>query len=254
MLRTLLFYISLIVLTPSLSLITIPIAFVTKSGRIPHLIARFWSRCLLLASGIRLEVEGLENIDPQQSYVFAANHQSQFDIFALLVSLPVQFRWLAKAELFRIPIFGSAMKGAGYIPIDRSDRKAAFKSIDVAAAQVRRGTSIVIFPEGTRSVDGKLRSFKKGGFFLAIKSKRPIVPISISGSHKILAKGSFRVHSGTITIKIGKPIATASLNPQDREWLIPEIRRRIQENLPLDEQGEPEPPVEVQPEAAPETT
>jgi 1-acyl-sn-glycerol-3-phosphate acyltransferase len=188
-----------------------------------------------------VEVEGLEKIDPKQAYVFAANHQSQFDIFALLGHLPVQFRWLAKIELFRIPIFGAAMKGAGYIPIDRSDRRKAFQSIDQAAAKVREGTSIVIFPEGTRSLDGKLKDFKKGGFHLAIKSQRPIVPVSISGTFAILPKRGFRINPRAVRLHFSDPMPTASLTAQDRSWLISTIRRQIQENLPLEEKGELEP-------------
>jgi 1-acyl-sn-glycerol-3-phosphate acyltransferase len=196
---------------------------------------------LLLVSGVRVHVEGLEKIDVRHAYVFAANHQSQFDIFALLGYLPLQFRWLAKKELFRIPLFGTAMKHADYIPIDRTNRKQAFKSIDLAAAKVREGTSIVIFPEGTRSVDGKLKSFKKGGFFLAIKSGRPVVPVSISGTHEILPKDSFRLRPGAVWVYIGDPIPTEGLRLADKDWLISEVRRRIQINLAPREKGHPEP-------------
>jgi 1-acyl-sn-glycerol-3-phosphate acyltransferase len=133
------------------------------------------------------------------------------------------------------------MKGAGYIPIDRSNRKEAFKSIDLAAARVREGTSIVIFPEGTRTVDGTLQSFKKGGFHLAIKSGRPIVPVSVSGTFAILPKKGFRIRQRTVWIYIGDPVPTEDIRVRDRDWLISEIRRRIQEKLPPAEKGLPEP-------------
>jgi 1-acyl-sn-glycerol-3-phosphate acyltransferase len=240
-LRSLIFYIALIVFTVIFSLAAIFAALFTRTGNLAHLVGRLWGWCMLFATGIRVQVRGLEKIVLEQSYIFAANHQSQFDIFALLGHFPVQFRWLAKQELFRIPVFGFAMKGAGYIPIDRSDRKAAFRSIDLAADRIRQGTSIVIFPEGTRSLDGKLKSFKKGGFFLAIKSGRPIVPVSITGSYRILAKGTLRVHPGTIQIAVGDPIPTEGLTSRDKDWLISETRRRIQQSLPPEEQGEPEP-------------
>ena len=222
---------------------TILAALVTRNGDVPHLVARTWARTMLFVSGVRVELEGFEKIDPGQAYVFAANHQSQFDIFTVLAHLPIQFRWLAKKGLFRLPFLGLAMKAAGYIPIDRRNRKEAFKSIDLAAERVREGTSIVIFPEGTRSLNGSLKSFKKGGFFLAIKSGRPIVPISISGAFSILPIKGFRICPQTVRVHVGEPIPTETVTVEDRNWLISEVRRRIQENLPAEEKGEPEPPV-----------
>jgi len=241
MLRSLLFYITLFLATAFCSLAAIIVALVSRGGNGSHLVGRLWSRIMLFAGGVKVQVEGLDNINPKEAYVFAANHQSQFDIFTLLGHLPTQFRWLAKKELFRIPLFGTAMKGAGYIPIDRSNRKQAFKSIDLAAARVRDGTSVVIFPEGTRSLDGKLQSFKKGGFHLAIKSKRPIVPVSISGAFSILPKKGFRVRPRLVKVFIGQPVPTEDVTPQNRDWLISEIRQRIQEKLPPEEKGQPEP-------------
>ena len=117
---------------------------------------------ILFVSRIKVTVKGISNIDPSKSYIFMPNHQSNFDIPVLLGCLPAQFRWLAKAELFRIPLFGRAMRGCGYISIDRSNRKSAFRSLQKAADTIRNGVSVLIFPEGTRSLDGKIRSFKKG--------------------------------------------------------------------------------------------
>ena len=241
MLRSLLFYIVLLFATILCGTGAMVFALISRGGNLSHLIGRLWGRILLFAAGVKVRVDGLKNIDPDQAYVFAANHQSQFDIFVLLAYLPIQFRWLAKKELFRIPFLGVGMKGAGYIPIDRSNRKEAFKSIDLAAARVREGTSVVIFPEGTRTVDGTLQSFKKGGFHLAIKSKRPIVPVSLSGTFAILPKKGFRIRPQTVLIYLGDPVPTQNIGVQDRDWLISEIRRRIQEHLPLAEKGEPEP-------------
>ncbi len=241
MLRSLLFYITLFLATVLCSLMAICAALVSRGGNASHLVGRLWSRIMLFAAGVKVQVEGLDNINPQEAYVFAANHQSQFDIFTLLGHLPTQFRWLAKKELFRIPIFGAAMKTAGYISIDRSNRREAFKSIDQAATKVREGTSVVIFPEGTRSLDGKLQLFKKGGFHLAIKSKRPIVPVSISGAFAILPKKGFRVRPQLVKVYVGEPVPTKDITAKNRDWLISEIRRRIQENLPPEEKGQPEP-------------
>ncbi|MEJ2364254.1 MAG: lysophospholipid acyltransferase family protein [Deltaproteobacteria bacterium] len=254
MLRSLLFYIILFLATVLCSLGVICTAFVSPASNSTHLLARLWARSLLFAAGVKVQMEGLDNINLEEAYVFAANHQSQFDIFTLLGHLPTQFRWLAKKELFRIPILGAAMKGAGYIPIDRSNRKEAFRSIDLAATRVREGTSVVIFPEGTRSLDGKLQSFKKGGFYLAIKSKRPIVPVSISGAFSILPKKGFRVRPQLVKVYVGEPVPTKDITPENRNWLISEIRRRIQEKLPPQEKGQPEPlrsqPLEADSEAS----
>ncbi len=244
MLRSLFFFLSLFVLTVFFSVSAILAGLLIPGGNLAHLVGRTWARSLLFAGGVRVQVDGLHRIDPNQAYVFAANHQSQFDIFVLLAHLPIQFRWLAKKELFSIPIFGPAMKGAGYISIDRSNRKAAFKSIDLAAARVREGTSIVIFPEGTRSLDGRLKSFKKGGFHLAIKAKRPIVPVSISGTFSILPKKGLRITPKKARVCIGDPVPTENVAVEDRNWLISEVRRRIQEHLSTEEKGdlEPQPP------------
>lgn len=242
MLHSIFFYGGAVLLTIIMSAAAVVSALITRSSRMPQKIARLWARMLLFIGGVRLEVEGREHLNPRRPYIFAANHQSQFDIFALLAAVPVPFSWLAKDELFRIPLLGPAMKGAGYIPINRTDRRAAFASIDQAAARVREGTSIVIFPEGTRSLDGKLKTFKKGGFFLAIKSRQPVVPVSISGSFRVLAKRSFRVHRGTIRIHFSPPLPTDTLSPADKDRLIAEVRRLMQQHLLPEERGEAEAP------------
>jgi len=242
MLHSIFFYGALVVLTVTLSIAAILSALITRGSVSAQKIARLWARLLLGAAGVRLAVEGREHLNPRGPYIFAANHQSQFDIFALLAAVPVPFSWLAKEELFRIPLLGPVMKGAGYIPINRTDRRAAFASIDEAAARVRGGTSIVIFPEGTRSLDGKLKTFKKGGFFLAIKSRQPVVPVSISGSFRVLAKKSFRVHRGTIRVHFSAPVPTDTLSPPDKDRLIAEVRRIMEQHLPPEERGEAEAP------------
>lgn len=183
-------------------------SFVKKGDDSAHLVARIWARSILLVSGVKVVVYGLENIDPCASYVYMANHQSMFDIFALLAFLPVRFRWLAKKELFSIPIFGYSMGRAGYISVDRSSMKAAYRSLQEAAQKIAQGVSVVIFPEGTRSSDGRIMPFKAGGFHLAITSGRPIVPVVIDGTHHIMPKGISRVRQGLVTISINPPIET----------------------------------------------
>jgi 1-acyl-sn-glycerol-3-phosphate acyltransferase len=209
------------------SVMTIIVSLFQKTGNIPHRIARGWARSILFLSRVRVNVEGLDNITAKKSYVYMANHQSMYDIVALLGYLPVQFRWLAKIELFRIPVFGYAMSRAGYIQIDRSNRRAAFNSIERAARKVQQGTSIIIFPEGARSKDGDVKAFKKGGFVLALKSKRPIVPVTVLGSQSILSKGSLNVRSGKILVRVHPPIETTGFTIKTVDGLMEAVRSVI---------------------------
>ncbi len=232
------FYTLLFVATIVLGIVAIIMTFTTRNDNHAHLVARVWGRLLLRAAGVKATVHGLENIDPGRSCIYAANHQGAFDIFAVLANLPVQFRWLAKEELFHLFVLGRAMKAAGYIPIDRSDRKKAFTSINLAAERVRNGTSVFIFPEGTRSLDGVLMGFKKGGFILAIKSQQPIVPISISGSYRVLPKKhGWMIHPGTIQMTIGVPISTEGRTARDRDALMAAVGQAIRRNLTPHEAG-----------------
>ncbi len=161
-------------------------------------------------------------------YILMANHQGAYDIFVLLAYLPVHFKWLAKEELFKIPIFGWAMGAAGYISIDRKGKKKALESIEQAVTKIREGASVLVFPEGTRSPDGQIHSFKKGGFTLAIKAGVPIVPIAIRGSREVLPRSSLRVRPGRIQLVVGKPIPTDDRGMADREGLMEEVRAAIE--------------------------
>ncbi len=235
--RTLVFYVVLVLSSLILGLSAIMILFVTKKPNWGHFHARLWGLIQLKTAGVKVKVIGREKIDTKNAYVYMANHQSWFDIFVLLAYIPGQFRWLAKEELFRIPVVGKAMEVIGYIPIDRSNRSKAFESLARAAEQIKKGTSVMIFPEGTRSKDGVLQPFKKGGFILAIQSQQPIIPISISGSYKILPKGKWLVKSGFIKVTIHDHIPTAGLELKDRNKLVEKVRAAILQGLSPDEQG-----------------
>ncbi|MBW2647141.1 MAG: 1-acyl-sn-glycerol-3-phosphate acyltransferase [Deltaproteobacteria bacterium] len=206
-------------------------SFFQKTGNIPHCIARCWARIVLFISRVRMNVEGLENIDPGKTYIYMANHQSMYDIPALQGHLTVQFRWLAKIELFSIPFFGHAMSRAGYIQIDRSNRRAAFQSIGKAAERIQGGASVVVFPEGSRSKDGNLKPFKKGGFVLALKSKQPIVPVTILGSRSILPKGSLEVQPGKIIVRVHPPIDTTGFTSKTIDGLMESVRSVIAKDM-----------------------
>ena len=182
------------------------VSLFSRTGNLPHILARTWARFTLLCANVRVEVRGSENIT-QGPAIYMPNHVSHFDVFALLGYLNVQFRWIAKKELFSIPLLGLAMRRAGYVLIDRSRHDRAMASMREAAHKISRGTSIVIFPEGTRSCDANLQfPFKKGGFHLAVQSGVPIVPITVLGSRDVLPKHGKRVKPGKIILNIGKPI------------------------------------------------
>jgi len=214
-----------------LGILAIIISLFSRTGNIVHLIARIWGRGILFVSRIRVTVQGLSHIDPSRSYIYMSNHQSNFDIPVLLAHLPVQFRWLAKAELFKIPIFGRAMRGAGYVKIDRFNREAAFKSIDEAAAKMKNGVSIMIFPEGTRSRDGNIRPFKKGGFVMAVDTGVPIVPVILQGTWPIMAKSSLRINTGNVSLQIETPIDTTGFTRETKDDLIDRVRSVICEGF-----------------------
>ncbi|MEW6375429.1 MAG: lysophospholipid acyltransferase family protein, partial [Thermodesulfobacteriota bacterium] len=158
------------------------LAFITypfdRKGKVVHRYARLWGKVALLANQVKVRMEGLEHLKREGSYIFMSNHQGSYDIFALLSHLPFQFKWLAKKELFSIPFFGWTMAAAGYISVDREGTRETVEAMNEAARKIRDGMSVVIFPEGSRSPDGSIQPFKKGGFTLAIKSQVPIVPIA----------------------------------------------------------------------------
>ena len=206
-------------------------SFFTRTGNPVHLIARIWGQSILWVSRVHVSVKGLSNIEPDKSYVYMANHQSNFDIPVLLGCLPVQFRWLAKAELFKIPLFGRAMLGAGYVKIDRFNRKSAFESLEEAARRMRNGVSVMIFPEGTRSIDGNIRPFKKGGFVLAVDSGVPIIPIILHGTRSIMPKGQLRIQTGHVYMDIQPPMETSGYTRESKDDLIEQIRAVICEKF-----------------------
>jgi len=181
---------------------------------------RIWARLLLITCGVRVTYEGREHIDEDKPCIYVANHQSLFDIPACFMALPGRLRWLAKKELFRIPIFGWGMWVIGHVSIDRERSEKAVGSVDHAVERLKKeDISPVVFPEGTRSPDGRIHRFKKGAFVMAIKAERDIVPVTIIGSRKIAPKKSFFISSGTIHVCIHEPISTKGLDMAARSNL-----------------------------------
>ena len=238
LLHTLVIYVWTIGSTLFFGLMAITFGLFSKTGNSVHLVARAWGRSILWIAAIRVRVKGLEQIEPRGSYIFMSNHQSNFDIPVLLSFLAVQFRWIAKAELFKIPIFGRGMRGAGYISIDRTNRKSAFLSLARAAESIRRGTSVLVFPEGTRSQDGRLLPVKKGGFVLAVDAGVPIVPIIVKGTHGIMAKGGMLIRCRPVQMEILEPIETSSYTRRTKDDLMARVRSVMTERLAPEKERE----------------
>lgn len=221
------FYFWLVLLTGILGIIALVFSFLEPEGRLGRRMGRLWSRLLFKILPVTITVEGLEHLQPGQTYVFAANHRSQFDIFVLLATLPGDFGWVAKKSLFYIPIFGQAMGRLGNISIDRENLQEAIRSLNHAAEMVKRGRSLVVFPEGTRATSRELLPFKKGVFIMALKAGKPIVPISISGTLAIQPRGSLHIRPGPVKVVISPPIHPQDFRNRPKEELMAAVYQAI---------------------------
>ena len=209
------------------SVLSILGAWIPPRGNWVFQMARLWSHGFLFFSGVRLDVDYSIPLSSDQRCIYMSNHQSVFDIPALIVSLPGQTRLLAKQSLFRIPIFGWAMKAGGFISIDRKNRSKAKESFDSAVSRLKEGSSTLVFPEGTRSLDGELQPFERGGFLLALKSGLPIVPVGVIGSMAIRRRGSYVVRPGGITVRYGRPLKVEDFGVRGKQALIRQVREAI---------------------------
>ena len=179
------------------------ISLLDRRGKWVHACASNWGASIFRICNVRVQVEGLDKLDPDGSYVVMSNHHSLFDIPTVLSSLPFPFRMLAKASLFRIPFMGWYMSRVGYIPVEREDPKKARESLESAARRVASGLSVLIFPEGTRSEEGKVARFKRGGVNLAHSAGVPVVPVAIINSGRLLPRGSWHADPGVIIMRVG---------------------------------------------------
>jgi 1-acyl-sn-glycerol-3-phosphate acyltransferase len=206
----------------------------TIDRRYYGLFARFWGRLGLFMAGIKITVSGSELL-PDGPMIVMSNHASNFDILAMQGYFPRPLSWIAKKELFSIPVFGWSMKRGGYIPLDRSDGRKALKSMEEAAQQIRSGTSVIVFPEGTRTRDGHLLPFKRGGFLLSVRAGVPVVPVSIVGSFAINPGGSLGLNLGrSVQLKIHAPITlpTSLKRGEAEELLMQQVHAAISGGLP----------------------
>lgn len=219
------------------AVVAILVSWIPPRGNWTFQVARLWSRGLLASSGVRLELDNETPLDPNVPSVYMSNHQSLYDIPALTVSLPGQTRFLAKRSLFRIPIFGWSIKAGGFISIDREDRSKARESFAAAVQRLQSGSSAMVFPEGTRSADGSLGPFQRGGFLLALKGGLPIVPVGISGSLAVQPKGSHVVRPGRIKLRYGRPIDAVEYGLRRKRELEQVVRREITRLAGLEEES-----------------
>ena len=220
------FWILISFLSVFLGLMATAAGLFDKSGNSSHKISSLWCRLLCKLNGVKLEIVGQENILTDKPQIFVSNHQGYFDIFALSGYLPVQIRWVAKSSLFKIPFMGWAMSASGYIPVERDDRKKSYEAFNKTIEKIKEGSSIIIFPEGTRSEDGKIGPFKKGSNLIASRSKSPMVPVTVIGSGNIIKKGSAVVTPGLVKVIISPPVEPKN-NKKENEETLESIRRTI---------------------------
>ena len=220
----------IIVVTLFTAIFTI-LCFPWKNGKAPRAVQVFWSRSVLWFLLIPIKVTGQENVDPKQSYVFVANHQSFLDVFAVYGWLPNNFKWLMKKEIRKVPFVGTACAVAGHIFVDRSNPRAALQSMDHIKKELVDGISTVIFPEGTRTKTGEMGRFKQGAFKIAMDMGLPVVPLSLNGFFKAMPSGqAFANPRARVSLHVGKPIDISQFNDinEAMEYLRNEIANGIQ--------------------------
>ncbi len=230
LLRTLLTLAFWIVIVPLAGLFLLPWTVLTGNARWLYATSMWIARTGVRIAGLRVSAEGLERLDPQRSYIFMSNHVSNMDPPVLMPLIPRRTSVLVKKELFRIPVFGRAMRIAELVPVDRDNRERAIASLQEAAGVMRDGLNMMIFVEGTRSSDGRLLPFKKGPFYLAEETGLPVVPVTILGTYEAQPKGQFAVRPGRVRVIFHLP-----LNPRefpDRDALMTAVRERMAQPAP----------------------
>ncbi|HEV7429171.1 MAG TPA: lysophospholipid acyltransferase family protein [Thermoanaerobaculia bacterium] len=228
MLRTIWTIAVAVVVTIPLASTVLVIAALSSASPLIDPVIRLWARLVLWGAGIEIRGEGMETIDRAKRYILIANHHSYFDIPCIFAAIPQPIRFMAKKSLFSIPIFGWAIGRAGFIPIDRKNRRTAVKSFDLAVERIRKGNTIVIFPEEGRSAERGMRPFQRGAFLLAIRSELPILPLAIEGTYEVLKVGAKRITPGVVTVRVGQPIETAGVGVKAKDMLLEKSRGQIE--------------------------
>lgn len=228
MIRTLLFYGTLVPSTLFFSLISAAGGLLGAPGSLHTWVNRRWADSLLAAAGVRVRVEGADRLPAGRPAILACNHESAFDIWGLLAALPVSLRFVAKAELSRIPVFARAFRAGGHVFVDRDSAASALETMDRAGRMMRRrGLVLVIFPEGSRSAGGGLRHFKGGAFRLARRTGAPIYPVALDGGGRILPRGRRLIRPGTLHVRVGEPVSPERAAEMDRNELAERIHHQV---------------------------
>jgi 1-acyl-sn-glycerol-3-phosphate acyltransferase len=224
--RTLIAVPAIAALTAVFSVLGLLVALLDRSGRMPQRLICVWARLFLRCLGVRTGVSGLELL-PAGSAVYAANHASALDIPIVLAVLPVDFRFIHKRSLYVLPVIGWYLFLAGHVGIDRANPFRARRSLQAAARRVAAGTSVVAFPEGTRSPDERVRPFKRGSFLLALEAGVPVVPVSLAGVKQVAPRGILTLRSGEVRVGVHAPIPTAGRDASEAEALAEQVRQTV---------------------------
>lgn len=230
MIRTAIAVLFYIAAMPPAALIAFPWTFITRRADFLYTLGISIGRVGVWLAGVKVEIRGLENLDPRGTYIFMSNHVSNLDPPVIIPRLPGRTSVLVKKELFRIPILGPAMRLARLVPVDRSNREAAIASVQAGVEVLKTGIHMTVFPEGTRSPDGRLLPFKKGPFYLATDSGVSIVPITITGTEKLMPKGAAIIHTGNAIVTFHPPIDPGRF--ETKEALMDAVREAIASALP----------------------
>jgi len=228
-----LYLISVILNTLVLGSIIIAISPFDRNGNVVHYIGKFWSLLNIYLSGTRLTIKGTERINKGHTYIVMSNHQSLVDTWALIGKLPLQLRWTIKSAVKKMPVFGYALERMGHIYVGEKKRKQRDLTLQKALKKLKKGLSVVIYPEGTRSNDGYLQRFHKGGVIIAMRSGVPILPVTINGSRFVLPKGTLALMPGKIEIIVGESIDSGMFGENGKDQLIARVKSVIQQNLDL---------------------
>ena len=234
MFRTLWTALVVVLVTIPSATATIVVAMFKSNAALIDWFIRQWARSIVWAAGIDLRTENIDRVDRKQRYIIIANHYSYFDIPCIFVAIPQPIRFMAKVSLFKIPIFGWSIGRAGFIPIDRKNRRTAVKSFELAVERIRKGNTVVVFPEEGRSRERTMREFQRGAFLLALRSGLPILPVAIDGTYDVFSARARTVTPGPVTIKVGTPIPTEGLTVRDKDRLLTESRAQIARMLGQD--------------------
>ncbi len=233
MIRTATFYVTLVLATIFFGAMAAVVALVGGGRAWMDRANRGWARSALAGAGVRVTVHGLEHLHPSGTQIIVANHQSYFDIWALIAGLPASVRFIAKQELANIPMLSVGMRSAGHVLIDRDRARSAKETLREAGGRMQaEKLTLVLFPEGTRSRDGQLGRFRRGSFALALATPAPLVPAALDGGQRIYPPGAKRVRPGSMTVRLGSAIQMEGAEPADRKTLMRKTRAAIEAMLP----------------------